>query len=54
MIEVKAEVTIIEPNITKEESDENFKQVEAVLELIANDLIEKELRRRNCINSSIS
>lgn len=37
-----AKVTIIEPNISKEENEANLKKVEEVLRKIANMLLEKE------------
>lgn len=35
-------VTIIEPNISEEENQENLKKVEEVLQKIANSMLEKE------------
>lgn len=37
-----AKVTIIKPNISEEENQENLKRVEEVLQKIANNMLEQE------------
>ena len=39
------EVTIVEPNISKEENDRNLKRVREVLELIAQEIVERRMKK---------